>query len=74
MREHIMGNKIWDEGQLRVVEGVLGTVDEWKKGSNTIETLPSHSMTIRWTNMSSGFSEGNSYLSVGFYISDIPLC
>ena len=28
MREHTMENEIWDEGQLVVVEGVLGTVDQ----------------------------------------------
>ena len=28
MREHTLVNKIWDEGQLGVVEGVLGTVDQ----------------------------------------------
>ena len=27
-REHTMKNEIWDEGQLRAVEGVLGTVDQ----------------------------------------------
>ena len=28
MRNHTMENKIWDEGQLGAVEGVLGTVDQ----------------------------------------------
>ena len=28
MREHTMENETWDEGQLVVVEGVLGTVDQ----------------------------------------------
>ena len=28
MREHTLVSKIWDEGQLGVVEGVLGTVDQ----------------------------------------------
>ena len=28
MCEHTLVNKIWDEGQLGVVEGVLGTVDQ----------------------------------------------
>ena len=28
MKEHTMKNEIWDEGQLGVVEGVLGTVDQ----------------------------------------------
>ena len=28
MREHKMGNNIWDEGQLGAVVGVLGTVDQ----------------------------------------------
>ena len=28
MREHTAVNKIWDEGQLAAVEGVLGTVDQ----------------------------------------------
>ena len=27
MREHVMKNEIWDEGQLGAVEGVLGRVD-----------------------------------------------
>ena len=38
VREHMMENENWDEGQLRVVEGVLGRVDQllliaalWKK-------------------------------------------
>ena len=28
LREHRMENEIWDEGQLGVVEGVLGMVDQ----------------------------------------------
>ena len=28
MREHMIENEIWDEGQLGAVEGVLGTVDQ----------------------------------------------
>ena len=28
MRKHALVNKIWDKGQLGVVEGVLGTVDQ----------------------------------------------
>ena len=28
MREHTMGNEIWDEGQLGLVEGVLGMVSQ----------------------------------------------
>ena len=28
MKEHIMENKIWDEGQLGAVDGVVGTVDQ----------------------------------------------
>ena len=28
MREYTMENEIWDESQLRAVEGVLGTVDQ----------------------------------------------
>ena len=28
MREHMMENEIWDEGQLGAVESVLGTVDQ----------------------------------------------
>ena len=28
MREHTMENETWDKGQLRAVEGVLGTVDQ----------------------------------------------
>ena len=28
IREHTMGNEIWDEGQLGAVKVVLGTVDQ----------------------------------------------
>ena len=28
LREHMIENEIWDEGQLGAVEGVLGTVDQ----------------------------------------------
>ena len=28
MRKHTVVNEIWDKGQLRAVEGVLGTVDQ----------------------------------------------
>ena len=28
MREHMIENEIWDEGQLGAVEGVLGKVDQ----------------------------------------------
>ena len=28
MRKHTMENKIWDEGELGVVEGMFGTIDQ----------------------------------------------
>ena len=28
MRKHTMENKIWDEGELGVVEGIFGTIDQ----------------------------------------------
>ena len=54
MREHTMDNKIWDEGQLGTVEGVLGMLDQMtvdriimKKVKQYLEILSSHSTTTR---------------------------
>ena len=36
MREHAMVNDIWDKGQLRAVEGVLGTVEQVHNGRSYV--------------------------------------
>ena len=42
MREHAMVNDIWDKGQLRAVEGVLGTVDQLIVDRYMMEEVKSH--------------------------------
>ena len=128
-----MENKIWDEGQLGAVEGVLGTVDQliiidrcimdevkqhhrnlavafydYKKAYDNVHHdwmlrvyqwigIPAdvirlistfmdlwktrqevwskgEKLTSRWTNISCGFLQGDSYSTVGFCISEIPVC
>ena len=39
MREHMMENNIWDEGQLGAVVGVLGTVDQLIIGKSIIQEV-----------------------------------
>ena len=42
MREHTAVNKIWDEGQLAAVEGVLGTVDQLIINKCIIQEIKQH--------------------------------
>ena len=132
MREHALVNEIWDEGQLRAVEGVLGMVDQliidrcimeevnqhhhnlavafydYKKAYDKVHhdwmirvydwiRIPrnvirlivdlmskwktlleiwngSEKMTSRWIRILCGFLQGDSYSSVGFCITEIPVC
>ena len=42
VRKHTMENNIWDEGQLGVVVGVLGTVDQLIIGKSLMEKVKTY--------------------------------
>ena len=46
MRAHTLVNKIWDEGQLGVVEGVLGTVDQHIIDRCTMEEVEQYHINL----------------------------
>ena len=86
MGEHTMKNEIWDAGQLGVVEGMLGMVDQLIIDRCIMEEVKQYHRNLavafhdyqkaygRWINISCGFLQGDSYSLFGFCISKMPVC